>query len=124
MVRVAGVDGTPGGWAVVLKEEGRWRVLRIVGLSQIVDSGARLDIVAVDVPIGLCDAYQVGGRACDREARKQLRKRASSVFPAPVRSVLDALLIRRCVLSVEGQRAQWQGNKQASLRYLGEDQRG
>jgi predicted RNase H-like nuclease len=48
------------------------------------------DIVAVDVPIGLLDAYEVGGRACDRAARKLLGKRASSVFPAPIRSVLAA----------------------------------
>lgn len=90
MANVAGVDGTPGGWAVVLSEGGRLSVRKIAALSDIVDAGAKLDIVAVDVPIGLRDAYQTGGRACDIEARKQLRKRASSVFPAPVRPVLDA----------------------------------
>ena len=57
----------------------------------IFDGAVKLDIVAIDVPIGLLDAYQIGGRACDIEARRQLqRKRGSSVFPAPVRSVLDA----------------------------------
>ncbi len=90
MAHVAGVDGTPGGWAVVLNEEGRWRVRKIAALSEIVDGSAKLESVAVDVPIGLCDAYQTGGRACDIEARRRLQKRASSVFPAPVRSVLDA----------------------------------
>jgi predicted RNase H-like nuclease len=48
-------------------------------------------IVAVDVPIGFLDRYEIGGRACDRAARKLLGKgRASSVFPAPVRPVLEA----------------------------------
>ncbi len=50
------------------------------------------EVVGVDVPIGLCDAYETGGRTCDREARKRLQKRASSVFPAPVRPVLAASL--------------------------------
>src|ERR1700684_3229968 len=44
MTRVAGVDGIPGGWAVVIVEADRWRI----------------------------------------------QKRASSVFPAPVRPVLAA----------------------------------
>jgi threonine dehydratase len=90
VANVAGVDGTPGGWAVILSEGGRRSVRKIAALSEIVGGAVKLDIVAVDVPIGLLDAYQTGGRACDIEARKQLRKRASSVFPAPVRSVLDA----------------------------------
>jgi predicted RNase H-like nuclease len=59
-------------------------------LSDIVGFGTELDIVAVDIPIGLLDAYESGGRACDREARQLLRWRRSSVFPAPVRPVLAA----------------------------------
>ena len=60
-------------------------------LAEIFDGAARLDVVAIDVPIGLCDAYETGGRFCDRQARKRLQKRASSVFPAPVRPVLAAV---------------------------------
>jgi predicted RNase H-like nuclease len=90
MVNVAGADGTPDGWAVVIVESGRWRVQKVANLSEIVGSGSHLEIVAVDIPIGLCDTYEVGGRSCDRAARKYLRERGSSVFPAPVRSVLAA----------------------------------
>jgi predicted RNase H-like nuclease len=90
MACVAGVNGSRGGWAVVIKEEDRWRVREVAILSELVDSVERFDIIAVDIPIGLCDAYEIGGRACDREARKYLRSRASSVFPAPVRPVLTA----------------------------------
>jgi predicted RNase H-like nuclease len=90
MARVAGADGTPGGWAVVFSEEDRWRIRKVATLSEIFRDFAGLNIVAVDIPIGLCDAYETGGRACDREARKYLRKRASSVFPAPVRPALAA----------------------------------
>ena len=54
------------------------------------ENGDSLDIVAVDIPIGLNEGYEAGGRFCDRQARKCLRGRASSVFPAPVRPVLAA----------------------------------
>lgn len=90
MTCVAGVDGTPGGWAVVIVAADRWRIRKVRALSEIFDGAARFDVVAVDVPIGLCYAYETGGRACDRGARKCLQKRASSVFPAPVRPVLAA----------------------------------
>jgi predicted RNase H-like nuclease len=90
MVRVAGADSTPEGWSVVFHESGRLRVEKAATLSDIVGFAAELDIVAVDIPIGLLDAYESGGRACDREARKLLGRRRSSVFPAPVRPVLRA----------------------------------
>jgi predicted RNase H-like nuclease len=44
-----------------------------------------VNVVAVDMPIGLPDA---GARACDVQARRRLGPRRSSVFAAPVRSVL------------------------------------
>jgi predicted RNase H-like nuclease len=91
MARVAGVDGAPGGWAVVIKDGPKTLVRKILLLADLLDGENDFDIVAVDVPIGLIDAYEVGGRPCDRAARQFLgRRRASSVFPAPVRSVLTA----------------------------------
>jgi predicted RNase H-like nuclease len=53
MTRVAGVDGTPGGWAVVIVEADRWRIRRVRALSEVFDGAAHFDVVAVDVPIGL-----------------------------------------------------------------------
>uniref|UniRef100_UPI00110C9470 DUF429 domain-containing protein n=1 Tax=Modestobacter excelsi TaxID=2213161 RepID=UPI00110C9470 len=48
-----------------------------------------LSVVAIDMPIGLSED---GVRACDVEARDLLRRTgaASSVFPSPVRAVLEA----------------------------------
>jgi predicted RNase H-like nuclease len=43
--------------------------------------------IAIDMPIGLPDA---GRRACDVAARAQLGVRRSSVFPSPIRPMLDA----------------------------------
>jgi Protein of unknown function (DUF429) len=90
VARVAGADNTPGRWSVVFHESGRLRVQKAATLSDIVDFGAELDIVAVDIRVGLLDAYEPGERACDREARKLLGWRRNSVFPAPVRPVLKA----------------------------------
>jgi predicted RNase H-like nuclease len=94
MVHVAGVDGTPEGWAVVIMEADRSvipKVDLVHRFGEIFDCATDFNIIAVDVPIGLLDAYQVGGRACDRAARQVLgRPRGSSVFPAPVRPVLAA----------------------------------
>ena len=45
-------------------------------------------LVAIDMPIGLSDA---GPRRCDQEARRLLgHPRGSSVFPAPIRPMLQA----------------------------------
>jgi predicted RNase H-like nuclease len=71
-------------------EAGRLRTQRVAALSECIDGAAGFDVVAIDVPIGLSDAFETGGRACDRAARKYLGKRAGSVFPAPVRPVLAA----------------------------------
>lgn len=43
--------------------------------------------IALDMPIGLLDS---GPRACDIEARRRLGPRRSSVFPTPLRPMLDA----------------------------------
>ena len=61
-----------------------------------VDGGA-LAAVAIDIPIGLA---RVGPRRADTEARRRLGPRRSSVFPAPVRAVLEASSYEEaCVLT-------------------------
>ncbi len=90
MVRVAGIDSAPGGWAVVLDDSVHRSVEKVESLRELCDGVAALDLVAIDIPIGLLDRFETGGRRCDREARMLLGVRASSVFPAPVRPVLTA----------------------------------
>jgi predicted RNase H-like nuclease len=53
--------------------------------------------VGVDIPIGLLEAAETGGRACDRAARGLLGPRASSVFPPPVRAALETGSYREAV---------------------------
>jgi len=89
-VYVLGGDGAPTGWAVVVNKNGAISVRKIVQLVEIFEDRPYPDIVAVDIPIGLLATYEIGGRECDRQARRDLKKRGSSVFPPPVREVLNA----------------------------------
>ena len=86
---VAGVDGCRGGW-IAFKVE----LPACVTSVEVVDLTAwlrkrphDLACLGIDIPIGLLD----GPRACDKAARKLLKRpRASSVFPAPCRAALAA----------------------------------
>ncbi len=83
---VLGVDGWRGRWVGALLRG------RTVTLLDLPDAAAVLavpdvEVVAIDMPIGLSDD---GARPCDVEARRRLGRAGSSVFPAPVRPVLTA----------------------------------
>lgn len=86
-----GVDGCPAGWFFVALEpsgRSRWGIVR--ALADLAGETSEPARVFVDIPIGLRDGP--GPRECDRMARRALgRRRASSVFPAPARPVLDAV---------------------------------
>lgn len=89
-MRIAGVDGCPGGWLCVVAD-GDKSVVNVVILSHIrelLKLRPRPDLVLIDMPIGLPDR---GPRECDRQARRYLqRPRSSSVFSAPIRPMLQA----------------------------------
>ena len=90
---VAGVDGCRGGWIVALVEKLSTSAPIRFQLFQLFEEVLDLSpaIVAIDIPIGLLDTPQRGGRECDRHARKILGpKRASSVFSPPSRKFLHA----------------------------------
>lgn len=86
MTWIAGVDGCPGGWFRVCRERSN-DTLRFDLVGNVADllDDPYPTIVAIDMPIGLPER---GDRVCDREARKLLGPRRSSVFPVPPRSVL------------------------------------
>lgn len=86
MTTVAGVDGCRAGWAVALADGATIIDVRVVPrFDDVLAIGG--EAIAVDMPIGLPD---VGPRACDVEARRRLGRRRSSVFPAPLRPMLEA----------------------------------
>lgn len=90
MTLICGADGCKGGWVAIEENldtcEISWRV--VPTLRELASSKSPPKIITLDVPIGLPDK---GSRACDLEARQLLgRGRMSSVFPAPIRPVLQA----------------------------------
>ncbi len=85
--RFVGVDGCPEGWFVVgLDGRGRYEVGVFKTFKELLDRYAGAELVLVDIPIGLPEGE--GGRDCDREARKRLGARRSSVFPTPTRQTV------------------------------------
>lgn len=84
---VVGVDGIRGGWvAAEVRSDGRvgWAVYRTFD-RLLAQSDGRVEVVAVDIPIGLTDGPP---RECDRAARRALPGRASTVFSAPARATV------------------------------------
>ena len=87
---VIGVDGCKGGWIAVAwdgRAGGNTATYLVAHFSEIIAMDA--ETIAVDMPIGLPDTAR-HGRGCDGDARKRLKFKASSVFPAPARSTLAA----------------------------------
>lgn len=82
-----GVDGCPGGWiAVARSPEGSLTTAVHTSFAEILTVWPEA-IIAIDIPIG-CPA--AGARACDDTARRLLGPRRASVFPAPLRPLLQA----------------------------------
>jgi predicted RNase H-like nuclease len=89
---VAGLDGCRVGWVMVTVPTvtaGAPRVEVVTDLGLVTEQLERglLAAAAIDIPIGLSPDRP---RPVDREARRRLGARRSSVFPAPVRPVLAA----------------------------------
>ncbi len=85
---LVGVDGCRAGWLALIAGIQGTEVhdqLHAQASSLLAQAGWQL--MAIDIPIGLPER---GSRACDQEARRLLGARRSSVFPAPIRAVLEA----------------------------------
>ncbi|MEV8636384.1 DUF429 domain-containing protein [Streptosporangium sp. NPDC051023] len=85
-----GVDGCKKGWVGVALGEGRvsaYFAARIGDLVSRAEEGGALEVVAVDIPIGLPDS---GRRQADVLARREVGPRWQSVFMTPTRAALEA----------------------------------
>jgi len=90
MPLVGGADGCRRGWILVTKELSSGSVsCRVCTSTEDLLYGKPIpDVLGIDIPIGLPDS---GPRLSDREARRRLGpRRRSSVFPAPIRCLLNA----------------------------------
>jgi predicted RNase H-like nuclease len=90
MTTIVGADGCPQAWLCIF-EELPSRQLRseiFPTVHELFAAAAEIELLAIDIPIGLTDAH---ARECDRAARVRLGPvRGTSVFPAPIRPALDA----------------------------------
>ena len=86
---VAGIDGYgKGAWVAVLLRGGAYEAaLAGSSLQRLLDALGNLDVIAIDIPIGL---PVHGVRLCDLEARRRVGRRWRSVFLTPARDILSA----------------------------------
>ena len=82
---MGGADGCRTGWVICRRGDDGSLDIRVV--KTLAEACEGLSILAVDMPIGLCDVPRPG-RACEGQARALLPKKASSVFPTPCRPAL------------------------------------
>jgi predicted RNase H-like nuclease len=88
--RVLGVDACRAGWAGIALVGGEARAYFAPGIRELADRAAAdgpLQVIAIDIPIGLADT---GRRGADVLARKELEGRWPSLFIAPVRAAVEA----------------------------------
>ena len=88
---VAGIDGCRDGWIAVMLDvtgQNAPRMRPLHGFWEVLQTPERPQIVAVDMPVGFADGAVAGGRQCERQIRKVLGPRRSSVFSAPCRRAL------------------------------------
>lgn len=87
MTMIAGVDGYKNRWIAALDDgTGQVRTEIVDSFSDLL-ANEELELIIIDMPIGLTDS---GPRQCDRLARKRIGPRRNSVFPAPIRPMLSA----------------------------------
>jgi predicted RNase H-like nuclease len=87
MSLIAGVDGCRNAWICITLDTrtGALRSERFTSTADLLLQRPRPAVMGIDIPIGLTDS---GPRRCDELARRMLGRRASCVFPAPVRAAL------------------------------------
>ncbi len=84
-VKVAGIDGTAGGWVAIILDDGRFVADHVLSpietdFREVGDAA----VITIDVPIGF------GPRLADAAARAFLTGAASTVFTTPSREILMA----------------------------------
>ena len=86
-----GVDGCPGGWIAVWRHDGGTPSTRVFpAFAALLAFFPDDATVAVDMPIGLPDFTQHGGRGPEALVRPLLGQRQSSVFSIPSRAAVYA----------------------------------
>lgn len=87
----AGIDGCRGGWVIARWDgEGALDLARRTRVEELFDAPDPPVVACVDMPIGLPETSEIGGRAAERAVRPLLGARQSSVFAVPARAAVMA----------------------------------
>ncbi|MFG1208101.1 DUF429 domain-containing protein [Xanthobacter flavus] len=90
-LHLAGIDGCRGGWVVARWDGGgRLDLIRVARVEALFDAPDAPAIACVDMPIGLPETSEIGGRSAERAVRPLLGARQSSVFAVPARAAVMA----------------------------------
>ena len=88
---IAGIDGAKCGWVCISAHINNLKNPKFFfakTLTQLIND--KIDLVLIDMPVGLDMFNKKGGRKVDQLARKKLIRRKSSIFNAPSRLTLKA----------------------------------
>lgn len=116
---VAGLDGCKGGWIAVLHPVAERAMAKIGVFKSFSEACVHLPrraLIGVDMPIGLTDRVEAGGRAPDRAARRIVGPRRHSVFPVPSRTAVYAFAQgypQACSIARNTSSPPWAPSKQA-----------
>ncbi|MGH6843856.1 MAG: DUF429 domain-containing protein [Methylocella sp.] len=91
--QIAGVDGCKDGWIAVTAapetfDKAEFKIYKC--FTELISELAARSIIAIDMPIGLAEHTDRGGREVDWAAREFLGPQRASVFPVPSRRTVAA----------------------------------
>lgn len=90
MPGIVGVDGCKAGWVAVIEGTDKpFHLAVYASFSELLDGVPDDAVIAVDMPIGLPDRIEGGGRSAEKLVRPMLGQRQSSVFSIPARQVVE-----------------------------------
>lgn len=109
-MKCIGIDGCKYGWIAVSLTKQDWDVKTFATINDLMEAKKDESILLIDMPMGL-RANGNAERLNDKLAREMLRKRHSSIFPAPCRSTLGASTYQEASLinqQYTGKKISWQ----------------
>lgn len=87
-MKTVGIDGCRTGWVAVMLFDDKYEIEVYKRLDELLKRHADADCILIDMPVGLPETVEESERRPEREARRMLRKRSSTVFNVPCRQAL------------------------------------
>ncbi|WP_010247751.1 DUF429 domain-containing protein [Acetivibrio cellulolyticus] len=85
-----GIDGCDKGWMVAMLTGSILSIERYNSIADVLSANKAADKFIIDIPIGLADSREEAVHRPENAARKILKGKSFSIFPAPFRSVARA----------------------------------